>query len=518
MNTAVPVPRPMWDSIAREAYWEYPHIGSCRSSQCPCWHQFRYPWLQNLKPLRYSEAFSIEDAKRITTSYAKSIQDDFNYLRQNVAYHGNTIINRWKKRNRSKRVDTIRSAFPQIPESQWYPIKNVHDHPFPQNPCGPREATLLPYLSIEGLKTDPLRLLALIHARTAFGPEEWVTFDMDKILRPWERGRLRIEYAECCVVLHGPGYGDVVPWDKERAHRLDMIAFPMARPILEAQYLLMKFLKRIVVDILQGVDQSQRTISTKWVELVSSGFRGSLGVESWSICSNQAFHGPICNFKRLLDLAKSKLEDSDDELWLLQTDAAFFQHYMKKRAATQTPLDTSGHTRGWAFSREFLIHPVGWRWVVDELDVVCNLYSKYEDQIVLGQSLPEEFEVALSYLDALLDKQISGCRHGLRQVLLEDTSFQSCLSFENEGFGINGYVPEAESSEGIGLPGLFKKDPVLWCLYYLTSALEENSFDTSFLLDFLDHCLEKESTSANKDIRVGERLLSDLSHLATYHE
>lgn len=119
--------------------------------------------------------------------------------------------------------------------------------------------------------------------------------------------------------------------------------------ILEAQCLLMHFLRTAVEGLLDGVDRDGS--STKWTALVESGFRASAGVESWSTYTNQASSTPLMDFGRLLDLARSRLGEANDHLYLLQTDPAYFQHHIRIHAQSRLyqEMESSGWSQNWYY-------------------------------------------------------------------------------------------------------------------------------------------------------------------------
>ena len=179
----------------------------------------------------------------------------------------------------------------------------------------------------KSLTKDPFKFFALLHARTEYGPESWVTFDKNQMALGWYEGRLDVDYANITVALYGPSYGEVVPWNTKAAHRWDICAFPRARLILEAQATFLTLLRRSVDAILEGV--SGEGSSAKWNELAQTGFHRCIGVETWSSYSHQALTSPLFDFDRLLDIANSRLAEANDHLWLLQTDVAYFQSHIK---------------------------------------------------------------------------------------------------------------------------------------------------------------------------------------------
>ena len=62
--------------------------------------------------------------------------------------------------------------------------------------------------------------------------------------------------------MHGPRFGDVVDWSASEAHRFDILGFPRARLVLEAQALLMRVLYKIARGILSESDDVNSPPST----------------------------------------------------------------------------------------------------------------------------------------------------------------------------------------------------------------------------------------------------------------
>lgn len=96
-----------------------------------------------------------------------------------------------------------------------------------------------------------MRLLSLLHARSAFEPEEWAMFDKWHLILAEHFAVLMPEFNGNCVVMQGPEYGKLVPWDEEKAHSWQIMAYCKARQILTAQKRIMQFLRKMV-DALVG--------------------------------------------------------------------------------------------------------------------------------------------------------------------------------------------------------------------------------------------------------------------------
>ncbi|KAF3032686.1 hypothetical protein E8E11_003384 [Didymella keratinophila] len=68
----------------------------------------------------------------------------------------------------------------------------------------------------------------------------------------WATGQFCVEYNAGAVRMRGPNYGTYTTWDKNAAHCGDVAGFPRGRLTLEAQALLMRFLRKTVELLLGG--------------------------------------------------------------------------------------------------------------------------------------------------------------------------------------------------------------------------------------------------------------------------
>lgn len=130
-------------------------------------------------------------------------------------------------------------------------------------------------------------------------------------------------------MMHGLRYGEVVDWKACLAHRADILGFPKARLVLEAQAYLMSSLRKVVDGILQGVDTNASPAAEKWNSMVLMGFRHTNVVKLWSPYTNQAFSlPPSFSTSTLISLAQTRLEATVDHLWLLQTEPAYMKRFI----------------------------------------------------------------------------------------------------------------------------------------------------------------------------------------------
>lgn len=80
----------------------------------------------------------------------------------------------------------------------------------------------------------------------------------------WTAGILEITFNGCAILMHGPRYGDIVPWVRDEVHRGDSIGFPRGQLILKAQSHLLSVLRGVVEVLIDGLSEGEETaISTK---------------------------------------------------------------------------------------------------------------------------------------------------------------------------------------------------------------------------------------------------------------
>ncbi|TEY43689.1 hypothetical protein BOTCAL_0363g00100 [Botryotinia calthae] len=481
-----------------------PPIGSCTASCTECNAQYRTLDMQAVDRLAYAKALSIHEAKTIANSYANAIKDDLEYLRCMVAVHGNTIINRWRKKSRDKRDKTLQTAFPLIFPTKWnivhvhYDCADVTWQPTREY----RDALLVPWLNLETLRDDPYKLLALLHARTKYSPEQWVAFDSHSMNAMWETGGLRTEYADCCVVLYGSNYGDVTPWDTAKVHRMDIIGFPRGRLILEAQSIILKTLRGTVGDLLLGVDTESS--SSKWHILVDNNFRGAAGSTAWSNFSDQAFTAPIFDLDRLLNISRAAFHEAEDHLWLLQTDPVYLQY--RARLAREGWFSKDNGDRflqksAWVLCYKAFTTVQRWSWVVDEFEHAQAQRHKFRDNI----------NCELLLINLLLQRVKK-----LRNCLPSFKGFSQDYKISDTGDSVTAQLNAGKYPTS---KAMFYHDPLHWCLIQMTADPEDpNNYDASMLLGFLTDWLNKDTTTAEDKQRIDPQILEVLSEYATHYE
>ncbi|KAK6005832.1 hypothetical protein QM012_007474 [Aureobasidium pullulans] len=296
-----------------------------------CKEQFRTMKQQYMDRYSYKTVVGPAAAQTSLAKLTSKINDDRAHLTKLCDKYGNTIISRWRKKSREKREAILLLADQTIENDSWFRLRTEGQIDTWQDLRKYRKCWLLPYLSIEALKANPSALLSLLHRRIFYSPEEWMPFDSAMIRQGWDAGLFDLEYCgKYGVIMHGVNYGKLVPWIKDAAERCDMVGYPRARLIIEAQALMFSRLRAIMDLILEGVDHDRGGGSDKWQEMIQLGFKQSNNIELWSDYVNQPLSGPPkFDVDYYCSIARARTQAFQDHLWLLQTDTHYFRRYIK---------------------------------------------------------------------------------------------------------------------------------------------------------------------------------------------
>lgn len=474
--------------------------------------------------LSYRRRWSDDDAKGITQLYVKQCNEARECLARHLRSHADVLMSRWKKRSQDKRQALLKDAAPGLEERRWilprysYMQERELIHARSQTR---RRQLLLPWLSVEVLKTNPAVLFALLHYRTVYPPQDWAAFDCSQLTFSWACGWLDVDYSAKCVVMYGPRYGDLVDWEAGAAHRADILGFPRARLVLEAQAYLMEVLCNIVDKLLDGVDDSQPVRTDKWRELTTTAaFKRTGEVEFWSRYTNQAFSAPPrLDISYLLSLAKTRLDAIGDHLWYLQCDVAYMRRQIKTLFDTEVykkaQKSEAGNRLAYHIFEEVMSY-YWWRYVEIECRNVDQLHRRFGDSICSGQPLPVKYDRALGALELILVNQVIFRTKALEKVLpftpglSKHWSVQRHASLPQGAFNLTRNTP-ANTKESLA------EDPLDWCLVQLLGKPDkQRNFDHAMLFAFLDNHLS--TTTSKEKARLDQVIYRKLSDIATSHE
>lgn len=474
--------------------------------------------------LSYRRRLSDDDAKDIAHSYVKQTNKARECLAGQLRSHADVLMSRWKKRSQDKRQALLKDAAPDLEEKQWILLrysymrerKLIHSRSQRR-----RRQLLLPWLSVEVLKTNPAVLFALLHYRTVYPPQDWAAFDCRQLTLSWACGWLDVDYSAKCVVMYGPRYGDFVDWEAGAAHRADILGFPRARLVLEAQAYLMEVLCNIVDKILDGADDSQPVRTEKWRELTTTaGFKRTGEVEFWSQYVNQAFSAPpLLDIGYLLSLAKTRLDAQGDHLWYLQCDVAYMRRQIKILFDTEIyrrARDTEvGRLLAYHIYKEMLSY-YWWRWIEIECRHVDQMHKRFGDSTCAGQPLPVTYDRALGALELLLVNQVIFRTGRLEEVLPFTPGLSKHWSLQRDASLPQGTLRLTRNTPTNTKESLVD-DPLDWCLIQMLGKPDEQThFDHAMLFAFLQNHLS--TTTSKEKARLDEVIYRKLSDISTCHE
>lgn len=473
--------------------------------------------------LVYRYRLSDEDAERRVLLAVKKMGDLQRALTERLDVFADILMSRWIKPSQAKREALLKEAAPDLEDKQWllprYSLLRPQCYLLGSSQKG-RRGLLLPWLNVEVLTTNPAVLFALLHYRTAYSPQHWAAFDSQQLALSWAVGLLDVDFSPKCVVMYGQKYGSLVDWQKDAAHRADILGFPRASLVLEAQAYLMEVLHNIVTKVLEGVDNSQPPRINKWRNLISNAaFRETGVVEFWSPYTNQAFSPPPqFDSKYLVSLAETRLHATEDHLWHLQCDAAYMRRYVKIMFATGVFKSSDFYQGRMLVERihlEVLSH-FWWRSTAIECRRVDAARDKFRDSVYPGASLPIEYDRALGSLEFLLVNQI-GFRVAYLQGLLPLVpGLQKHWSFEPCAQPHLPYIGTIRRKTPVNTQESFNNDRLDWCLDKLLANPDDpTAFDPATLSAMLQEHLLNNPSERN---RLDEVTYQTLSDFATCHE
>lgn len=176
----------------------------------------------------------------------KDIHECMKYLADRLKSHADLLMNRWRKRSQQNRQVVLMAAAPYLADSPYFIVRHRYTNSnklFYRRNLRERYQLLAPWLNVDTLKTNPEVLFALLHYRVAYQPQDWAAFDSCQLEKSWSLGSFDVDFCDKQVIMYGPRYGTLVDWEEAAAHRADILGFPRARLVIEAQALILRTLR-----------------------------------------------------------------------------------------------------------------------------------------------------------------------------------------------------------------------------------------------------------------------------------
>ncbi|EFZ01749.2 hypothetical protein X797_004359 [Metarhizium robertsii] len=302
---------------------------------CPCEDcqiQFEYE-TQTLTPVsEFTRTLNDDEVRSLLSGFINDAIIARASLKNTLENHGDTIISRWKKMSQVKRRAVLEQIQPPIANETAVDMQCLYNSSVTH--LGNRDSVmrkqfLLPWLSINRLTSSVSALFALLHVRTEYHPHEWASFDTDQLSQPWKHEYLKLENSDKSISMEEACYGSIVQRDHDAVSR-NILDFPQASSVLEAQAHLMSLLCKIVGGILHGADTSIIHGCSRWNSQIASGCKHVGKVENWSTYINQPFSKPVGEgLDYIISLVRSRREEAEDHFYSLQTKPAYFRQHIK---------------------------------------------------------------------------------------------------------------------------------------------------------------------------------------------
>ncbi|CAG8976490.1 hypothetical protein HYALB_00005987 [Hymenoscyphus albidus] len=488
----------------------------------------------------------------MTKEFART-RENLQYLREQCEVNGSLIVKRWKKKSSEKRKVLLSLVDPDIYPNQSdirfsqefvglpnikkycqlqipYAVPEEHRQGNVRRPY--RNICLLPYINFQGLKDNPAKLLHLIYNRINYSPQQWAPFDNYLLDKQWNIGTFATVYNRSCIIMHGTDYGKLVPWNEDLAHTWDIVGFPRANLVLEAQMRLSEFLKGVVERLLDGNFISEENSGGSFDQAFASGLKKVTGlsncVEFASKLINQPFSAPPSfNISSFRSIAESQKNFHADHLWLLQTDPLSMRHYAAnllngvQRENMRRPQKM--YTISIMLMRNLTSLQI-WEWIEEEV----HKLGAFDGQIKPGIVLHPTYAHTLARLTALLSHLIRDVAGFCLVAIQTRPGFRSEYRKEITYFSRSVEKVVHHRKDDLTTIELYEKDPLQFCLLALTEASMVSLNDTSIdALYTVSHepveilaILEDHLTKAREQdaSRLDEVLYASFSDLSALHQ
>ncbi|KAK5123145.1 hypothetical protein LTR85_003343 [Meristemomyces frigidus] len=496
----------------------YPHVSAATPPTCPeacrtC--STHYLPLQWQATDTYAQKYADEDAREIVHERVRTTEQNLAYVREKLEAYGNAILKRWQKRSVDKRARLLRKAMPSLCEGKWFASRSTRIARACVNKDASYDAArrgwLLQYLSVEELSKDCTKLLALMHVRTAYTPAQWIAFDVDSQQSAFNYSVLDLGYNPHCVTVSEEGFGQLVQWDQEKAHRLAMVGFPRAHLAFEAQREVACLL-RSMVDLLLGEtgDQTPRG-SDQWDASAGAGFDVSgSGVVAESAYYHEPYTAP-CRFDadRIENLVLGRCTAAKDTLWLLQRDPLYFREFLGRAQSTsyhRQLLDGAKIDHLIQHTLNAINHVDHMSRMLEEVKMCLDIISKYQGIPKPGEPLAQEYDDALGLLRGALGGQYKTQSQDLFDILTHVSTFQHHFFRTESGtFKIRTTPDQA-----------LRTDKLFWNIMLLSDGSLLRNHRPAFHFTFIDEILA--NAPRREKERVDQAIINQLSDMAAIDE
>lgn len=453
------------------------------------------------------------EAAAEVSSMTVTILEDLAFVKAMIDEYGNTLFKRWQKRSIDKRSAMLLQAMPEMSKRKWTAAWLGLERANIINSGKklvktPAVLDLLPYLDLPSLSQDASLLLALLHNRSHHKPSEWALFDSEQVKVPFNLTTyIQVAYNPHCVSMNGETFGKLITSDATRAHNFDIVGYPRARIILQAQSALSTLLRRITKTILECQLDSAAKGRDLWDAMSASGFRKSTHTVSISVRFNQPFSAPPkFNLRQVVETLRSRRDAAADELWLLQVDPAYTRQYLAQRKSNGK-YNALGEQQRQQYVVSWMLLALEmfnrWQEMVRQAEKVIDIEIRCQSEVKGRERLQVEYANALRGLQYTLEIHFGALLASLRHRTANAGTFEYYFNRDSNGI-VKSYVKDEDD--------IFEEDPLLWNLIGLKDYYHPLALDPSWHIAFIDDVLT--SASPRERARIDTALYNHISDLA----
>ncbi|KAK5123221.1 hypothetical protein LTR85_003420 [Meristemomyces frigidus] len=332
---------------------------------------------------------------------------------------------------------------------------------------------------------------------------------------------VRIAYNPHCVSLHNEDYGRLVLWEKDASHRWDIVGYPRARLVLQAQEALSSFLRRMVELNLKHQLEEAAKGHDAWNEAAARGFTRPNDLLTASARLGQPFSAPpTLDLPQLVQSLRSRCNAAADELWLLQVDPVHTKRYLG--GLMNTPFyDRLTKQEQQRELVKLLLHPVIflqlWQSTVTRAENALSAQLRYRGRAKEDMPDPTEYRRALCVLQCTLESQLSIQIAYLGASVEKSSTFGHLFRRKENG----------QLSVNMGREDLFHKEPILWNVAELCdhgSLAHDPSWHVAFIEDLIAQaspdgkaCMDNKLYAEVSNVTTASDAISALRYNRPHH-
>lgn len=274
-----------------------------------------------------------------------------------------------------------------------------------------------------------MRLLSILHVRTAHDARSWTAFDIRNNGAAWGSGHIPVWFNKRCVLMCGKDYGLLRDFDSALCHESAMIGFPRALMTIQAQHELMYTLKGIVGEIIHG---SAGTGAANWSLLLAAGLHPTNQDVGWNTYTCGAFTRPekFAPFD-LARQADDRLSMIKDELLLMQTDPRYVQELLKSKrvvisnVSSDSQLEVELDHAGSLFLIEYLNRYIIWQTISLRSHELAETFEHYGARCEAGLHMPAEVSGQMEALKVLLNDSFRAASANFESIIHSTRALRS---------------------------------------------------------------------------------------------